>query len=519
MATVTGDIIQQILNNVRSAFGLNNQQVQQNKAKQINQKVRLDKPNDTEESKKEYTDQQAKARNNQINQAVTIDVQEPDIDKQVNDRFKTSPSGSVPGLGSNVPNPFIDSQTNEAISAKEKAAREAAMRDAYSDRINASEGYATPTVSKNEDGTYSIANQLPDNVNAGKGSSAVTAAANQSGTTSATGDDGSVYGAMSGGSGTNQRGSSDVSSDGGSNASGPSPVGGSAGGTEEAIGNVANGVTFKSLDNRDFSDEFNDWLANKGLDYSGIGQFMVEGTYNDWMQMVQDETLRDWYQGLYSPAGEFSTNNFDDMFYGGRSKSFNDVFNSDGAYYNASDYTGYDYDTVTDLIKYVIGSNQGADARSYSNKAENYTVLPDDIQGIIDAYAYDFLANETARALSSGYEGDFSSKFTLDDINRFMNLDDWEIGAIGEEGFQTADELGRNNPNMYITSTPAWYADESNTEGVPVQGLIDNVLTLLGDQYGARTKSSQGETSGDESSTSGSYPQISKTVKLEKKDE
>lgn len=258
--------------------------------------------------------------------------------------------------------------------------------------------------------------------------------------------------------------------------------------TGEAISNVANGVPSRdNLDGRDFSDDFNTWLAASGLGYGGAGDFMFNGTRDEWRDFVQNEAIRDYYSDLYDANGDFSDELFDAYWLENKPKTYNDMFTiADGdATYSGSDFIGGDYDTFEDVIRYLY-DNDGLNY--YGNSAGDYQVTDqDDRQTFLDALAQEYMVNAATRALASGDLDSFRQSFSTGDINRFMKNDDYEVGSI-LDGYQTAEELGRQNVDPYAMFSGAYAYDDGSGRVIPVQGL-DNVLAALGEGYGAKKRS------------------------------
>lgn len=249
-----------------------------------------------------------------------------------------------------------------------------------------------------------------------------------------------------------------------------------ANGIEGAIDNVANGS--KDLSNRDFSDDFADYMNRSGLGMN-TGQFMFEGDMDQWRNFISDEIIRDYYSDMFNPDGTLDNEKFENWYTDSKAKTWNDVMTPDGAYYNADNILGSDYDTITDIFGYLYDTD---DNFGYDNLQRNSGVSQDDRQAVIDALAYEYMANEATKAMSDGYQGNFAQRFSVDDINRFLKNDAFEIGSRTDNSYLPAGDDYFNNPDANILMTNAY------NEYIPVQGAIDNILAALGQGYGAKKR-------------------------------
>lgn len=255
-------------------------------------------------------------------------------------------------------------------------------------------------------------------------------------------------------------------------------------GTADAIANVASGnANGNPLDNRDFSDDYAAYMSNAGLGYSDAGDFMFNGTIDDWRNFVQGEMIRDWYEDLFDANGNLDENAFTNWFNENKKRTANDLYDmSDGSY---STFAGGDYDTFMDIAGYLYDNNNEF---GYSNAAGDFAPDQDDRQAVLDALAYEYGANAATRALADGYDGDFAQQFKVGDMNRFIGNDDFEIGAI-MDGYESADDLGRTNVSPNILMTGAFDYNDGSGRILPVQGAIDNILAAYGQGYGAKKRS------------------------------
>lgn len=241
--------------------------------------------------------------------------------------------------------------------------------------------------------------------------------------------------------------------------------------TEGAIENVANNAP-----KLDFSDEAAKYLGDRQM-----GDFMLNGTIDEWRDFVQ--ALPDFYQGLYDVEGNFDDGAFTDWYNDSKSKSYSDLFSlGEDGLYSAGQALGSDYDTFKDVIGYLYDTNGKI---GYGNFAGDFSA--DERQSVIDALAYEFIANEATRALDNDLNNDFAARFDVNDVNRFLGLDDWEIGST-LDGFRTPDEIGKfNNPMDSRIMETSWISEDGSKQ-LPVSNAIDNILAAYGQGYGARER-------------------------------
>lgn len=240
--------------------------------------------------------------------------------------------------------------------------------------------------------------------------------------------------------------------------------------TEGAIGNVANNAP-----KLDFSDEAAKYLGDRQM-----GDFMLNGTIDEWREFVQ--ALPDFYQGLYDVEGNFDDGAFTDWYNDSKSKSYSDLFSlGEDGLYSAGQALGSDYDTFQDVIGYLYDNNPNM---GYGNFYGDFDAS--DRQSVIDALAYEFIANEATRSLDNDLDNSFAARFDVNDVNRFLGKDSFEIGSV-LDGYQSAEDLGRTNVlGPEILQTQAY--DYGDGRAIPVQNAIDNILAAYGQGYGARER-------------------------------
>lgn len=251
----------------------------------------------------------------------------------------------------------------------------------------------------------------------------------------------------------------------------------SKGETVDSGGNVID--TNNDTGIHDISDDWTAWNGANGNKYNSIGEFMFDGSMEDWMDMVQDPTMSYYYQDMFD-GDVFNENTFNDWWTDSKSKGIEDYYSPTGGVDETEKLIGGDFDAYDSMLDYAI-SNKGLTALS-----DGFNSL--DTDSLKKALAYKHIANAATKALADGSTLDFGRMFSLNDINRFLGDDYYEVGSLMSPGFKSAAEAGFDNVDPSIIRADNEYND--GNVYLPIAGALDNILAALGDGYGVRRKTS-----------------------------
>lgn len=268
-----------------------------------------------------------------------------------------------------------------------------------------------------------------------------------------------------------------------------------------------------NLTDRDYSDEFGTWADQYGLGMD-FGKFAVEGDQGAWRDMFNDSNMRDWYRGetyddgngefnLYNDDGTLNEENFQRLWNYQKGITLDDAIAS-GSYGTDADIYdslfGYKYDTYgTRWFPTAEYSNSLPEEdwkkfnEAYLNKFDSGDE-EQDRQNIIDAMKYEYFGNVINNALAKlGQDEYLDDTWGVDDINKMMNLDAYELGYVTDDGFNGNDawryadvfnDSGDMGDKQY---TPYW--DDETV--LPSIGQYDRLKTVLrddGNGYGVRKR-------------------------------
>lgn len=231
-------------------------------------------------------------------------------------------------------------------------------------------------------------------------------------------------------------------------------------------------------DGRDFSDEFDTWLANSGLGYSDLADFVFHANMDEWRNYVQDDVMKDWYQGLYNPDGTFNEDYYTDYWNENKGQSYLDRFTirDDLGTNSTHEWLGSDYDAVMNVLGYLYDKH---DMNVGEKMAEKIDLNNRD--DVLNALGYEYITNAATDYIGEDViPGQFAQDFRIDDINRFIGNDDYMITTKfdGNRDFISPEDKGmiNANPSIMLEESPYVYSDG---RAIPYSGALDNILRAL----------------------------------------
>lgn len=250
---------------------------------------------------------------------------------------------------------------------------------------------------------------------------------------------------------------------------------------------------YRSTADRDFSEEAEAWLANSGLGYKNIMDFLGNGSYDEVARYMQDENMRDWYASEF--ADGYSDEAFDAYWNKYKPTTLQDAVQQ-------ANYFGTDQNTVYDLaaMMYDLGylpnmadenirSEMDAVAHGMilEDESGNQTNIDPNREAIISALATEYLFNSLADANEQGMSSDqFNQMWSEDDLNALMRNDYYYIGEGSDFGGQNIGEVF-DNPEAFSRDTVFWM-DPNHTDFLYGQGGWDMINKLSGGKYNIKRK-------------------------------
>lgn len=250
---------------------------------------------------------------------------------------------------------------------------------------------------------------------------------------------------------------------------------------------------YRSTADRDFSEEAEAWLANSGLGYQNIMDFLGNASYDEVARYMQDENMRDWYASEF--ANGYSDEAFDAYWNKYKPTSLDDAMKQ-------ANYFGTDQNLIYDLaaMAYDLGylpsmpdeSIRGEmDAVAHGMILEdengNQTQVDPNREAIISALATEYLFNSLADAKEQGMSTEqFNQMWGEDDLNALMRNDYYYIGEGDDFGGQNIGEVF-NNPEAFSRDTVFWM-DPNHTDFLYGQGGWDMINELSGGKYNIKRK-------------------------------
>lgn len=238
-------------------------------------------------------------------------------------------------------------------------------------------------------------------------------------------------------------------------------------------------------------DAWDQYFVESGLGktYSkGIGDFMENGTFDEWYDAVNSPLLKDFYQGQIDQFGDLNNkDNFQNYWDYYKANAIDKALTDVNL---VGDYIGSSGGLTNDIARYMIESGL------MDEKLQEYFGYDPTIATTgMDQNTYDQLYNITKyqlgdnllqNYLSRGITGDaFLNALNPEEINDIFVIDpnEYTLDATDSEG--PLNTWGKNKNATHDTGFDAWQY-ENNPYGaagtIPYAGLADTLTALAGDK-------------------------------------
>lgn len=226
----------------------------------------------------------------------------------------------------------------------------------------------------------------------------------------------------------------------------------------------------------------------------GIGDFMENGTFDEWYDAVNSDLLKDFYQGQVEQFGDLSNkDNFQKYWDYYKANELLDVLNNVDL---IGEYLGTSAGLTNDIVNYMLNPDVDIidkEAKKYFGY-DPYNLNQDAYNNMYDITKYQVGDTLLQNLLSRGITGDdFLNAFSVDEINDLFAMDpsEYTLSAADSEG--SLSSWGKDNYATHDTGFDPYTYGMTNMHGseymnAPYIGLADTLTALAGDKLYHRTR-------------------------------